>query len=58
MAKIYPDESGRATELSYMDLCYMLLEDIDTNLCIPKDEREDAKETLASLMDILIPYSG
>ncbi len=56
MAKIYGQ--SLPVELSYVDLCELLAEDIQDDESMPEGTRERALEVLGLLEDTLSPYSA
>ena len=56
MARVYGDKFS--VELSYIDLCELLAEDIQDDESMPEGTRERALEVLGFLEDTLSPYSA
>ncbi len=54
----YYDENGQMRELTYIDMCELLNEEVNNNPLIPQSVKDDARETIASVVDILWGYSN
>ena len=56
MAQVFTN--GKTVEFSYLDLLQLLLDDIESDSCMPSQERMSAKATVIALANLLAPYSA
>ena len=56
MARINPN--NLPTELSYADLWTLLINDVITDECIPKEDKREIVDRLYDLFDLLWKYSA